>query len=114
MNADDALRFLAHEVKRCTDRDLREAATLWVPALCKVLGLRPADDFEALAIQEQAHRELRALNESPLVEVHCHVCGFADTLPEVRFDPHCPTSGLLSWCAQCQGERCFTREAVPA
>lgn len=111
MNAEDAIRFLAHEAARCRDRDAHEALCLWLPALCKLLGVRPADDFEALAIQAKAHQDLRALNESPLVEAHCAACDFAEPLPEVRFDK---TGQALHWCEHCQTQRYFDRPEVPA
>lgn len=125
MTANDALRFLAHEAARCRDRDAHEALCLWLPALCKIIGVKPADDFEALALQETAHRELRAVNESPLVEAHCEICSFAETLPECRFSAGhmpgpSPNAAVLSvdlaraWCDQCQAERHFVREAVTA
>ena len=117
MNADDAIRFLAHEAKACRDRDAHEALCLVPPALLRVLGVRAMDDFEALEFMRQFHNELRALNESPLVEAHCEVCEFADTLPECRFSEHVMTGLQVSkgWCSKCNGERLFVRrEAVPA
>lgn len=106
MTANDAIRFLAHEAQRCRDRDSHEALCLWLPALCKVLGVRPCDDFEALAIQERAHRELRALNESPLVQCQCETCATWEALPRVKFNG-CPS--VAFWCAACGGERSFVR-----
>lgn len=61
MNASDAIRYLAHEAKLCRDRDGHEAFCLLLPGLCKVLDLRPADDFEALDFQKQFHDALRDL-----------------------------------------------------
>lgn len=106
MNATDAIRFLAHEAQRCRDRDSHEALCLWLPALCKVLAVRPCDDFEALALQEQAHRELRALNESPLVQCQCETCLAWEALPRIRFNG---SLGASYWCERCGGERWFVR-----
>lgn len=115
MNASDAIRFLAHEAQRCRDRDAHEALCLWLPAMCRVFGLKPADDFDALAIQEQLHRELRDLNESYLVEAHCEKCGFAETVPACRFTwQNAMGNAAKIWCDQCHAERFFAREEVTA
>ena len=62
----DALRFLNHEALLCRDRDAHEALCLLLPALLKVTGLPPMDDYEALAFRIELHEALhqtQALNE---------------------------------------------------
>lgn len=64
MIAEEAIRFLAHEAKRCRDKDAAEAICLWLPTMCKLLCLQPMDDFEALDFGVQARAELD-LQENP-------------------------------------------------
>ncbi len=59
MNADDAIRFLAHEGQQCRDRDAHEALCLLLPAFMKTLDLPPMDDVEAQAFGYRLHRELK-------------------------------------------------------
>lgn len=59
MNADDAIRFLAHEAKQCRDRDAHEMHVLLYPAMMKILDLAPMDDIEAAAARCQFHAALR-------------------------------------------------------
>ena len=68
MTAENALRFLAHEAERCHrlstsgDSEARDAHTmlcLVVPAVVKVVGLEPMDDFESLAFHKDLHTALR-------------------------------------------------------
>jgi len=47
MNADNALRFLAHQAKVCRDRDRMEMHLLLFPAMLDECGLEAMDDFEA-------------------------------------------------------------------
>lgn len=112
MSTSDTIRFLAHEAARCRDRDTCEAFCLLLPALCRVLNLKPLDDVAALIFERDFHHALRKLNASPLVEAHCETCGFADTVAESRFELNAQVSG---WCDQCGVERHFAkREAVSA
>jgi hypothetical protein len=48
MIAEEAVRFLAHEARRCRDRDSHEALCLLLPAMLQLLALEPMNDFEAL------------------------------------------------------------------
>ena len=59
MIAEEALRYLAHEAKECRDRDQAEALCLLLPAMLKLLCLKPMDDFEALDFHAHFHAELR-------------------------------------------------------
>lgn len=107
MTATDALRFLAHEARQCRDRDAHEALCLLLPALCKVTALKPADDFAALALQQQFHDELRRLQGSPIVQCQCEGCRTWESLPEVSFKA---SIAAAHWCDVCAGEKWFTRK----
>lgn len=65
MNAEDAIRYLAHEAERCAGlngRDEREMVVLLLPGLMKACDLPPMDDFEAAAFR----RDFKArLNREP-------------------------------------------------
>mgnify|MGYP001163334630 CR=1 FL=1 len=108
MNSSSALQFLAHEAKRCRDRDACEAFCLLLPALCRVLALPALDDVAALVFERDFHDALRALNVSPLVEAHCAECQWPEAVRECQLEE--------AWCAQCQRARRFLRagEAVEA
>jgi hypothetical protein len=64
MIAEEAIRFLAHEAKRCRDKDSAEALCLWLPTMCRLMGLQPMDDFESLDFAVNAREELK-LQEHP-------------------------------------------------
>lgn len=55
MNAEDALRFLAHEAAWCRDRDQAEFLCLLVPTIGSALALRPMDGRQA----DEFRRELK-------------------------------------------------------
>jgi hypothetical protein len=81
--------------------------------------VRPLDDVAALEFERDFYHELRELNESPLIECHCEVCGYAETIAEVRFykDPEAFDSHRIlanGWCDMCQATRYFKRSEVPA
>ncbi len=59
MNADDAIRFLAYQAKRCHDRDAHESLCLLTPAMLNALALPPMDYGEALAFEVDLRRSLR-------------------------------------------------------
>ena len=59
MTPKEAVRFLAHEARRCHDRDTHEALCLLLPALTKIMDLEPMNDFEAVDFQLQIRDELR-------------------------------------------------------
>ena len=59
MIPEEAVRFLAHEARRCHDRDTHEAFCLLLPAVTKLLGLEPMNDFEAVDFHLQIREELR-------------------------------------------------------
>lgn len=59
MTAEDAIRLLAHEAKRCRDRDGHEMHVLLYPAMLRVLDLDPMDDVEAAAARCEFHEALR-------------------------------------------------------
>lgn len=59
MNADDAIRFLAHEAKQCRDRDAHEMHVLLYPAMLRVLDLQPMTAREAAAARCEFHQALR-------------------------------------------------------
>jgi hypothetical protein len=70
VSSDEALRFLAHEAARChalstsgddSARDAHTVFCLWLPALCKLAGVAPMDDFQSLEFEAMVHRQLRAL-----------------------------------------------------
>lgn len=63
MNADRAIRFLAHEASQCRDRDTAEALCLLMPALLKILHLQGMDDLEANAVRYQVKQELTRVDE---------------------------------------------------
>jgi len=101
MTAQAALQFLAHEAKRCRDRDACEAFCLLLPAMSRVLGLPALDDVAALVFERDFHDELRRLNVSPLVEAQCSACQWPEAVRESQLGGY--------WCAQCQRERSFVR-----
>ena len=59
MDAEQSIRFLAHEAQRCRDRDAAEILCLKFPALLKVMDLSPMSDIDAACFDVELHRELR-------------------------------------------------------
>lgn len=59
MDAEQTIRFLAHEAQRCRDRDAADILTLRFPSLLKLLELQPMSDVEAASFDVQFHQELR-------------------------------------------------------
>lgn len=59
MIAEEAIRYLAHQARRCRDRDTAEALCLLLPAMMQLLCLEPMDDFEAIEFQLSLRHELR-------------------------------------------------------
>jgi hypothetical protein len=59
MTAEQAIRFLDHQARRCRDRDSAEALCLLLPALLKVLNLQPMDACEAIAFRLELRGTLR-------------------------------------------------------
>ncbi len=60
MDAEQALRFLAHEAARCRGVDASEILCLKFPAMLKVMELVPMTDIDAACFDVQLHEELRA------------------------------------------------------
>lgn len=60
MSAEDALRYVAHEARRCHDRDAHEALCLLLPAILAELHLPPMDGREALAFHIDLLAAIRA------------------------------------------------------
>jgi len=58
MNADDTLRYLAHEAQRCRDRDSCEALCLLFPAVMRYLSLPEMGEIEAKAFHERVKQAL--------------------------------------------------------
>jgi hypothetical protein len=65
MTADDALRFIAHEAKRCHDRDAHEALCLLLPAIVRALNLPPMDYAQALAFHLELREAIRSTTSEP-------------------------------------------------
>jgi len=64
MTAETALRYLAHEAKRCHDRDAHESLCLLLPAMLNALELEPmhyADALDFTIKLRQAVRERAAV-----------------------------------------------------
>jgi hypothetical protein len=59
MTAEQAIRFIDHQARRCRDRDSHEALCLLSPALLKALDLQPMDSFEALDFTVELREALR-------------------------------------------------------
>ena len=59
MDAEQAIRFLAHEAQRCRDRDGGEILCLKFPSMLKLLDLPPMTDIEAAVFDVEFHHELR-------------------------------------------------------
>lgn len=59
MDAETAIRFLAHEAQRCRDRDGHEMHVLLYPAMLRVLDLQPMDAVEAAAALCEFNQALR-------------------------------------------------------
>ena len=63
MTAEQAIRYLAHEAKRCRDRDACESFCLLLPSILNGLHLEPMHYTEALeftialrqSLRDQAH-----------------------------------------------------------
>ena len=69
MIAEEALRYLAHQAKRCRDSDSAEALCLLLPSMLQLLCLDPMNDFEALDFHIQLRNELRdQLNPEPVLQ----------------------------------------------
>lgn len=60
MNAQDAVRWLEFEAKRCRDRDSAEALCLLLPALRTALDIPPMEECEARAFRERVKESLRS------------------------------------------------------
>ena len=58
MNAEDAIRFLAHEAAWCRERDEHEALCLLLPALTRALKLRSMEGGEAAAFRAKLKASL--------------------------------------------------------
>lgn len=102
MNTTDAIRYLAHEAKRCRDRDAAEALCLLFPALCELLGVKPMDDFESIGFHEDLKKFLASRREYK-VDATCVECGRDVPLPISSF----VDGQARQWCNQCAGERTF-------
>ena len=59
MDAEQAIRFLAHEAQRCRDRDAAEILCLKFPAMLRIMALSPMTDIEAAVFDVEFHHELR-------------------------------------------------------
>lgn len=109
MTAIDCLRYLAHEGRRCREHDVAEAICLLLPAMCRVLAIKPMDDFQSLEFHVSFREELARVNSIPLVEAACAGCGHAEALREDLFSPG-PARGF---CDICQREQTFQRSTTP-
>lgn len=69
MIAEEALRYLAHEARRCRSRDQAEALCLLLPAMMRLLCLEPMDCFEALDFHVNMKHEL-SIQEHPEPIIH--------------------------------------------
>lgn len=65
MNANEALRYLAHEAALCHNRDAHEAFVLLLPALSRVLGQQAMDDLEVLIFEREFLQLLQRLPSTP-------------------------------------------------
>ncbi|HMP83232.1 MAG TPA: hypothetical protein PKA41_11075 [Verrucomicrobiota bacterium] len=101
--ATEALRYLHYEAARCHDRDSHEALCLLLPAVMKVLALHAMDDFEAADFKKNFRIALSTVNELPLVECVCAVCGGPEG---VRADM-LRDGVAVWWCGDCARERQF-------
>lgn len=59
MTAEDAIRWLAHEAKRCHDRDTHESLCLTLPPILNALGLEPMHYGDALAFTVELRQSIR-------------------------------------------------------
>jgi hypothetical protein len=67
MIAEEAIRFAAHEARKCRNKDAHEALCLLFPAMLRLLGLKEMDDFEALGFTIDFREELRnQINPEPV------------------------------------------------
>lgn len=112
MTAALALAYLLHEVQRGQDfarahhdPDALTLATLEVPALCRVLGVSPLDDFAALGFKAEFRAALKALVERDGYQVSaaCVECGAASQL---RLDVF-QGEQARHWCEGCGRESRF-------
>jgi|GEM_PF-2770588 len=82
MIAEEAVRYLEHEARRCRDRDAHEALCLLLPAMMQLLGLKPMDRYEALDFTIRFREELREqVNPEPVNPVPVSLAGELVTTP---------------------------------
>lgn len=59
MTAEQCLQFLAHEARRCHDRDAHESLCLLLPSVLKVLDLSPMHYADALEFTVELREAVR-------------------------------------------------------
>lgn len=59
MIAEEAIRYLEHQARRCRERDAAEALCLLLPSIRARLGLPAMDDIEAWNFFMDMREELR-------------------------------------------------------
>lgn len=110
MSTTEALRYLAHEGRRCRDKDTAEAICLLLPAMCCVFAVKPMDDFQALEFHVAFREELARVKNIPLAEARCEQCGQAEAVRSDLFHD----LRARTWCDFCQREMWFARNGVAA
>jgi hypothetical protein len=74
MIAEEAIRFLEHEGRKCRDKDAHEALCLLLPSMLRLLCLEPMDDFAALDFAIEMRKELREqVNPEPVKSAELQV-----------------------------------------
>ncbi len=61
MNAEEAIRFVAHQASLCREHETHEALCLLLPGLLRVLELEPMTGFEAEVFRRKFKGHLDAL-----------------------------------------------------
>jgi hypothetical protein len=59
VNAEQALQLLDNQAKWCRSKEDHEMLCLLLPALLRVLNLKPIDDFQAKQLRDELRRSLK-------------------------------------------------------
>ena len=100
LNAQEALRFLAHEAS--DGNFTSERLKVLLPSLCKLLGVEAMDGNESTDFLWALQTELLKRDKVPAVPCHCQIC---DNTRELVL----PGNMDVTFCEVCQRETLFIR-----
>ena len=59
MTSEQAIRFVEHQARQCRDHDSHEALCLLLPAILKILNLKPMTGLEALDVLAELKKTIQ-------------------------------------------------------